>query len=562
MSIAKIHGAEHPVRKIFSNDFVFRVPLYQRPYSWTTEHAGELLADLLDFIGTDSTPVDDLSPYFLGSIVLIKQEHRPEAEVVDGQQRLTTLTILLSALRSLVPPKFMDGLTKYLYEKGDEIEGNPNRYRLTLRERDADFFRIFIQDDGKIPNLRDLDPRQLTDSRRNVRDNALLFLGRLEAIPEDQRVRLAQFIAKQCLLVVVTTPDLDSAYRIFSILNDRGMDLSHSDILKSEIIGKVPPELQEAYTERWEDTEDELGREAFTQLFAHTRMVFNKAKQKESILKEFREYVIKKVGDSRSLIDDVLIPFADAYTVLRTAAYESVEGAEAVNRMLMWLNRLENVDWVPPAVAYLARHKAKPKLLLRFLTDLERLAAYLAVLRVGVTDRIERYGKVLDAFDKGEDLFAEGSPLQLSDAERQEFLAALDGDVYRQVPRGRLYVLLRLDSALSDGSATYDYGVLSIEHVLPQSPPAGGEWCKWFPDPAVRDKYVHRLGNLLLLNQRKNSSASNSPFAEKKKAYFKKGGVSPFPLTTQALQETEWTEEVVARRQADLLGRLQSLWRL
>lgn len=112
MGIAKIHGSEHPIRKIFSNDFVFRVPLYQRPYSWTTEHAGELLGDLLDFIGTGATPVDDLSPYFLGSVVLIKQEHLPDAEIVDGQQRLTTLTILLSALRSLVPAKYVDGLTK------------------------------------------------------------------------------------------------------------------------------------------------------------------------------------------------------------------------------------------------------------------------------------------------------------------------------------------------------------------------------------------------------------------------------------------------------------------
>lgn len=89
MTVAKIHGAEFPVRKIFSNDFNFRIPMYQRPYSWTTEQAGELLADLLEFIGEDhKVSIDDLSPYFLGSIVLIKDEARSDAEVVDGQQRL------------------------------------------------------------------------------------------------------------------------------------------------------------------------------------------------------------------------------------------------------------------------------------------------------------------------------------------------------------------------------------------------------------------------------------------------------------------------------------------
>src|SRR3954451_10376561 len=163
MGIAKIHGAEYPIRKIFSNDFVFRIPLYQRPYSWTTEQAGELLDDLLDFIGQGTTAVDDLSPYFLGSIVLIKQEHLPDAEIVDGQQRLTTLTILLSALRSLLTGEYAVGLTKYLYEKGDKIEGNPNRYRLTLRERDAGFFRDHIQEDEQVHKLKGLDPRQLTD---------------------------------------------------------------------------------------------------------------------------------------------------------------------------------------------------------------------------------------------------------------------------------------------------------------------------------------------------------------------------------------------------------------
>ena len=359
MSIAKIHGAEYPIRKIFSNDFVFRIPLYQRPYSWTTEQAGELLDDLLDFTGQGTTAVDDLSPYFLGSIVLIKQEHLPDAEIVDGQQRLTTLTILLSALRSLLTGEYAAGLTKYLYERGDKIEGNPNRYRLTLRDRDADFFRNHIQEDEQIDKLKGLDPRQLTDSRRNIRANAVLFLDRLKAFPDEQRVRLAQFIAKQCLLVVVTTPDLDSAYRIFSILNDRGMDLSHSDILKSEVIGKIPSDLQEAYNERWEDAEEELGREAFSDLFAHTRMIYRKAKPKESILKEFREFVVKRVGDSKALIDDVLIPFADAFAVIRTASYESTEGAERVNRLLSWLNRIDNFDWIPPALAFLARHKTR-----------------------------------------------------------------------------------------------------------------------------------------------------------------------------------------------------------
>lgn len=562
MSIATIQAKEYPIRKIFCNDFVFRIPLYQRPYSWTTEQAGELLADLLEFIGEDSTPIDNLSPYFLGSTVLIKNDGSPDAEVVDGQQRLTTLTILLATLRTLVNPDHAASLTKYLYEKGDLIEGNPNRYRLTLRERDADFFRTYIQVDGQIEKLKTLDKGQLSDSCRNILLNALLYLKVLSELPEPQRVRLAKFIVMQCLMVVVSTHDLDSAYRIFSILNDRGMDLSHSDILKAEIIGKIPVAEQDTYNDQWEDVEDELGRDVFSDLFAHIRMIYLKKKQRDTILKEFRESVIKSIGNSKKLIDEVLVPYADAYCIIRNATYKSAEGAEQVNRLLLWLDRIDNFDWVPPAITYFAIHKTEPRALGRFLTDLERLAACLMIRRLGINERIERYGKVLEAIEAGTDLYAESSPLQLSEEERKEFVSELDGEIYRQVPKRRLYVLLRLDSALSDGSATYDYSVISIEHVLPQTPPKDSQWWKWFPTSEVQDKYVHRLGNLLLLNQKKNSSASNLDFETKKVAYFAKGGVSPFVVTTQVIGEKEWTQAVVGQRQTNTVAKLREVWRL
>lgn len=89
----KISGAEYPLAKIFSSDFDYIIPPYQRPYAWTPTQAGELFSDLYDFYTKEK---DDT--YFLGSIVLIKEEGKPQAEVIDGQQRLTTLTLLLAAL--------------------------------------------------------------------------------------------------------------------------------------------------------------------------------------------------------------------------------------------------------------------------------------------------------------------------------------------------------------------------------------------------------------------------------------------------------------------------------
>src|ERR1700730_6320479 len=100
MSKMAIHGAEYPIKKVFSDDFVFTIPLYQRAYSWTTEQSEELLQDLLRAMDSEEEAIDDLAPYFLGSIVLIKGEES-DSQVIDGQQRLSTLTMLLSVLRSL-----------------------------------------------------------------------------------------------------------------------------------------------------------------------------------------------------------------------------------------------------------------------------------------------------------------------------------------------------------------------------------------------------------------------------------------------------------------------------
>ena len=116
---------------------------------------------------------------------------------------------------------------------------------------------------------------------------------------------------------------------------------------------------------------------------------------------------------------------------------------------------------------------------------------------------------------------------------------------------------------MSEGTATYDHGTVSVEHVLPQTPPAGSEWTRQFDGEATRRAYLHKLGNLVLLSRSRNSKARNLPFAEKKAKYFSAdGGGSPFVLTSGVLKEPEWTPDVVERRQADLLSALARHWRL
>lgn len=553
---------EQSLAKIFSDDYVFTIPGYQRPYAWGGDQAQELLDDLLGALASAPTQLTEAVPYFLGSIVLIKGEASAEATVVDGQQRLTTLTLLLSAVRATVlDSEMQNDITSCIYEKGSLVKGTQARYRLSLRERDRDFFRQYVQHENGLQELTKLNV-VLPDAQARLRANAQLFMTGLAKLQQVELIRLVQFVITRCYLVTVATPDLDSAYRIFGVLNSRGLDLSATDILKAEIIGGIEPSLRDAYTKKWEDKEEDLGRDEFGDLFSHIRMVYRKAKPQSTLLKEFKEHVVS-AKQPRSFVDDVLLPMAQVFCELRDADYASQKHAEQVNEHLRWLNRLEFKDWVPPALTFFVRYRQQPEAVLSFFRDLERLGYSMLVRKAGVYERIERFSALTTAVEAGSDLSSASSPLQLSAEEQHKTYVALNGPLYdTHSSRALALLLLRLDNLMSDGSASYQHDVVSVEHVMPQQPAPNSQWEAWVPEKVLHQLWVHRLGNLALLSRKKNSSASNRDFNWKKSAYFTKGGSTAFALTTQVLQHMDWTVTVMQQRQDSMLSMFDTHWRL
>lgn len=555
----KIQGGERRLADVFGKDYVFEIPPYQRPYSWTTEQAEELLDDLLR--ASRECDPNDPDPYFLGSVVLAKEEGIPDAKVIDGQQRLTTLTVLLAVLAERLP----DGaeLRPYIMQQAGKFSGTKAVTRLTLRPKDAPFFREYVQQTGGIDALVSLDPAQLhNDAQRNLRANAMLYVERLAAESETLVEGLAAYLLQHCFLIVVSTPDSDSAFQIFAVLNDRGLDLTFSDIFKNELIGAISDDAgQEAATKAWEDAEEALGREVFGDLFSHLRMIYAKSKQRHTLRREFREHVKPHIEDQRAFIDAVVVPYADHLAILVERSWQSTHHAADINRAISWLQRLDNFDWMPPAMRMLEEHRGDAEAIRDLFWQLERLAASMFVRRRGINPRIDRYTRVLEAIDRGDDLLEAGSALDLTDEEKAETLAKLDGELYL-LSRPVKYVLLRLDSILSSGEATYEHRTISVEHVLPQSPKANSVWLQHFDDE-VRERWTHRLANLVLLDRRKNSQASNYDFEEKKIKYFATDDkTSPFPLTTQVLSQSVWTPPVLEERQQLLLGKLAHAWDL
>lgn len=558
----KISGSEYPLCKIFSSEFEYHIPSYQRPYAWTEEETSVLFDDLYDFFSTEK---DD--NYFLGSIVLVKEDDEAYSDVIDGQQRLTTLTILLATIASRFTDELRDTLYKYICEPGNVFEGLEAKPRLYLREKDNPFFARYVQK-LDVENLLKVDLEKLDDeAQKHIVLNCKTFNDKIsEKLPDMEILEnFVKFVLQRCYIIAVSTPSQDSAFRVFSVMNSRGLDLLPVDIIKADAIGKISEESRAAYTEKWENMEVDASRDGFNELFAHIRMIYAKTKAKKSILDEYKEFVWPKITSPLSFIDDVVEPYCGAFRIIKSREYKSTDNSGEISNQLMWLNRIDNTDWMPAAIKFLAEKDGDSGYVLWFFRKLERLASNLLITAKDINKRIKRYRDILIEMEDRHDHCIENPlrSIELTQEEIRDELDCLSGNVYDMTSRRRNYIILKLDSIVSDGSASYNYKVLTIEHVLPQTVDPASQWATLWPEEDIRKFWTHRIANLVPLSRKKNSAAQNYDFDRKKEKYFKNDDkTSPYALTTQVLNESVWTPDVVKSRQERLIGLFKKYWEL
>ncbi len=555
--LSPIEAHENKLGDIFGDAYAFEIPSYQRPYAWEEQQVQELLTDLLDAMdnGTENGGV-----YFLGSIVLIKSPNDPQCKVVDGQQRLTTLTILFSVLRDLTS----DNETKisrrtYIYQKANPDSGTQDRFRLLLRERDRAFFQRYIQQPDATNQKPDMDA--LEGSQQCIARNAYYLRSQLEVIPEERRNALIAFLVQRCYLVIVAVPTPEAARRIFTVLNARGLDLTATDILKANLLERAGSVIEKNLADRWESVELDIGRDKMVELFGHMRMMYERDKPRIALEVGFSKYVTPFNENANQFVSELLEPIADAWLLLSNPEKISKKFGSEVVRAVNSLERIDNKDWVPPILLRLwKRSKSDSEAVAKFIINLERVAYYLFVTRADINARIARFSTVMDEFDPRAGKESK-TGLTLSSAEQKEFLEALSGPLYLKA-RVCKPVMQRLDEALSSGGASYDQ-LVSIEHVLPQTVDEDSEWYDLFPDEEQREEWTHRLANLVFLTHRINKRSSNWGFDRKKEEYFSsEDGSSPFPITQSVLQAKRWSVDYLESRQEKLLSVLAKVWQL
>ncbi|MBC6436853.1 MAG: DUF262 domain-containing protein [Rhodobacteraceae bacterium] len=552
----RIEASHKRIADVFSDTYAFSIPAYQRPYAWETTHVEELLADIREAM----TSPDEF--YFLGSIILVKQHDKPGADVIDGQQRLTTLTILFSVIRDLMedPSEHRLICDQYVKQRANPFAGIPEAMRLHLREKDQNFFKKHIQDTGSTENL----PLTggLFGAQARLVENAATIKEKMKEMEEAGHHELLSFLLQKCYLIVVEVPNQTAARRIFTVLNTRGMDLAATDILKAALLKRAGQAREKTLSQRWEDVEDPWGRDTFNDLFTHIRMIFQRAKPDSALETGFPEHVKIFDRDPSGFMERVLEPYADAFTLSQdnSALRTRFDGQTA--NLICSLNRLDNKDWLPPLLLCLKQYLGSERNqddVKKFVFNLERRAYYLLMVRAHVNARIKCYAGMLNYLDAQNANAKAPKALHLTKEECAELFTALDGDVYL-ANRVVKPILLKLDQASTDGSASYDHPTLSVEHVCPQTLPEGSQWSRWYHDADVHNAWLHTLGNLVLLNRRKNASAGNLDFERKKSEYFRLGDTSPFILTNQLRDYETWTPKDINKRREVLLRRLAQAW--
>ena len=402
------------LEQLLAEPSIFRVPDYQRSYSWTTKEAGQLIDDVVIACSSVQDVAEPEEGYFLGAVLLMElgASEKTEAaaaglqpfDIVDGQQRLITLTILLAVLRDLAQDRelHLDGLITPLIQTGRDDPSS--RYRVMPRGQEGEFLATYVLAAGAALEMPEAD--RLTEGQARilaVREHLAEALFNLE---NEELVRLTRFLCTACHFAVVITRTLDRAHRIFSVLNERGRPLARNDILKAQILGAVAPVDRSSASARWAALEGSL-QGGFEELFSHIRAI--EGPRGGTIISGIGS-VVGQAGGPLPFFSDVLEPYARILGTIRAADIKAGDLSPEINRYLCYLAWFGSAEWAPALMAYWRSVDGDPVRLSAFLKRYDRLAFGLRFLGIGADKRLARHTALLNRIRERTDLDATDCP--------------------------------------------------------------------------------------------------------------------------------------------------------
>jgi uncharacterized protein with ParB-like and HNH nuclease domain len=558
------------IKELFGNaDSLYKIPRYQRPYKWEDEQVDKLWDDVYEsFENGDEN-------YFLGSIITAKpwdDEKSAYVDVVDGQQRMTTLMIMFCVIRDLYPD--------INAEKSDEnllavdidtirasiaLYGKSNRLKLfTHPQHQSDFEELIIKGDTKeLKKPYKYQVRSDEEPKYKFINTSFLFRKKLEDLGQENSEKIIDYLFNQVKIIRIDCKNREFAIRLFQVLNDRGMDLTAADLIKSFLIERL-------YNTHKNDTDTSKIKEE--QFISDWREMEQTIKNSDISLNDLfiiYEYHILGQNPKKSLYDELQNAFANkdpnqiisdikqfAHTYFKEI-YEADDKVLYSFRYIRW-----NMYW--KSILITALHTGYP--------DYEKLKKqlrrfyYLYWIAGKTLSQIKQTSFNLIKWVK------EKKPISEIEVELNKKITAdgIERLVIRNLSSEQLAtevwikpLLLLMEYNVTDSSKLSFINLnkdLHLEHVLPVKYEKYPEWKHITKD--VSAKWLNSAGNITLLSGAKNIEASNNPFNVKMEVYKGKGKydnkndkITAFLITQHILKDYEvnkyqrnWTLEAMIDR--------------
>ena len=567
------------IKQLFGNaDSLYQIPRYQRAYSWGDDQLEKLWDDLIEAKENDPN-------YFLGSVITAKSEDSKNyLDIVDGQQRLTTLTILLCVYRDLFPNINDDLLDTDPFAIDNKVIGSSIRFndrfeRLRLRthsNHQSDFDTIVLN--GNTTNLKKPTKQDLRkeEPKHKFINTALFFTNKLKELGEDGAGGLINYLFNSVKIIRIDCQSVAFAIKLFQVLNDRGLDLSNADLIKSFLIGKI----QKKYSD-----DDELKKQMEDQFMDDWKICENYSNETETSLNDLfvmYEYYILAQNPKKSLYDELVLQFKDK------------DSNQIIINVKLFIENykreiFEKEDKLTYSFFYIGWGIFWRAILLTALTEkhpdynefikLFRRYYYLNWISGFTLTKIKQTSFNIIKWLK------ENRTLEYIKNELEQNLT--QNDTIRKATenlKGEMYyeswckpLLFMIEYQQTDDSSLNFFEMsdknIQVEHILPKAYKSNAEWNTKFEGNETISNWINTGGNLTLLSGKKNRDASNYSFEKKIKAYNGKGfyaddseGITAFRITQNIVNHyndntysKEWTEQAIVDRWNWFCGQVEVL---
>jgi len=529
------------------------IPIYQRTYSWGIKECEQLWKDIVKTGKNDS-----VSGHFIGSVVYVEKglyqaSTIPRLLVIDGQQRLTTISLLISALCKVAKENGLEEINPDKLESYyliNDKEDDELKFKLILTKSDKEsLFKIISKVD--IENL---------ESQR-IKENYKFFL---EKLSKSDLKKIWEGISKLIIIDVSLDKEKDNPQLIFESLNATGLELTQADLIRNYILMDLEEEAQSIlYREYWYEMEKSFGHSEYSQLFDrfmrdYLTIKTGKIPNIRDVYSEFKLYSIdyKKIEE---LVKDIV-----KYSKFFVNIVLEREEDKDLRKRFSEIGDLK-VDVSYPFILEIYKDYKEEKIskedLIYMLKIIESYVFRRAIVGIPTNSLNKTFANLHSEIDKENYLESFKAIMVLKDIykrfpDNNEFKEMfLRKDVYNS--RLRNYILRKLENF--GRKELVNIESYTIEHIMPQNKNVSDQWKKDLGDKwkEVHDKYLHTIGNLTLTGY--NSELSDNSFIKKKSM---DGGFadSPIRLNASLAKLDTWNEELILKRANELIDKSFEVW--